>query len=651
MILRSKTLKHKSTQVDFVCPLTQCNPDRVNIDTSLISFANQTNIFEAALNSPKRFFTKPFILLALVIGILGLNSTHQLAKQYHTKKLTTLLEAAASKANQQIDSELAKFQQIPDLLSHDPRLINYFRHQNSSDNLNQLLAEWSQQSLADTIYVHALNGDVVASSNYQQPNTFVGQNFAFRPYFKQAIQGQDSQYVALGVRSNVRGYFLSSPLIENNEILGVITVKVSLENIEQLITSESSDVIVLDSNKVAFLSSNTEWLYRSFFSMTPEQRQQIRDSRQYGQEPISPITTVSALLSSQQTLPTDQLISSKNYNIFAIPFNNNGYQVIALKSAKPLFKSIAQADLIFLVIYGLIVLIAWSWRQTYKAKLALTDLNQHLEQTVDKRTQHLQQTNQQLQQTIFQYQESQLKLKQTEQELTQAAKLAVLGELSASINHEINQPLAALRTYSENSVKLLAMGKNEMVASNLSQMIALNTSISEIIARLKIFTRKVTKQEHHQANLHDAVNNATGLLSPQLIRQGITLRLPLVPSDIVLSIHPTELEQVLVNLIHNAIQAFSGQQSPQIGVEWRLNDNVCELMVWDNGPGISSEKLEQLFDPFFTTKPEGLGLGLSISKRIIEAYHGTINATCHSTNGMLFSMTIPLYQSIDGSSD
>ncbi len=323
-----------------------------------------------------------------------------------------------------------------------------------------------------------------------------------------------------------------------------------------------------------------------------------------------------------------------------------------------------QIDITFVVIYSLVMLIAWSWRQTYLAKVALTRLNQNLEQTVDKRTQYLKQSNQQLQQTIFQYQESQLKLKQTEQELTQTAKLAVLGELSASINHEINQPLAALRTYSENSLKLLEMDRTDLVKINLGKMIALNTSITEIIARLKVFTRKVTKQEHHVANLHQAINNATSILSALMIKQGITLRLSTVPDDINIAIHPTELEQVLVNLIHNATQALqqraidqqallhqttvqqtaTQQAIPQIGFEWQLHEDMCQVIIWDNGIGMPADKLEQLFDPFFTTKPEGLGLGLSISKRIIEAYHGSISATLLEPTGMVFSLNIPLYK-------
>ncbi|NAZ47006.1 sensor histidine kinase [Vibrio toranzoniae] len=632
----------------------------------------------------------PFVLLSLLLGTAGLTATHFLAVKFQEKAVTQQLNEAANKANLQIDSELDKFKQIPDLLSHDPRLLSYFDQSSQSDRmtttqLNKLLFEWSNQSQADTIYIHNPSGTVVASSNYQKAQTFVGENFSFRPYFASAIKGNNTQYVALGARSNVRGYFLSSPLYIAKEVVGVITVKVSLENLENILTSDDFEIIVLDSNQVVFLSSQIHWLYHSLLPLSQQQQQDIVLQRQYGQSQIS---IIEAFRSSsvakevneanqsngipanqvQKHLTANQLFKFGNFNLYPTEISHNQYQVIALKETNAEILKVLQIDIIFVVIYSLVVLIAWSWRQTYVAKVALTRLNQNLEQAVDKRTQYLKQSNQQLQQTIFQYQESQLKLKQTEQELTQTAKLAVLGELSASINHEINQPLAALRTYSENSVKLLEMGRSDLVKSNLDKMIALNASITKIITRLKVFTRKVTKQQHHKANLHQAINNATTILSTLMIKHGITLRLSTVPNDINIAIHPTELEQVLVNLIHNAIQALQQQcleqetlkeqqalghqttlnlhqlASPQIGVEWQLQNGTCRLIIWDNGIGITDDKLEQLFDPFFTTKPEGLGLGLSISKRIIEAYHGTIRATQRAPSGMLFSLDIPLYK-------
>lgn len=628
----------------------------------------------------------PFALFSLLLGIAGLSATHFVAMQYQEKIVAQQLHEAANKANLQIDSELEKFKQIPDLLSHDQRLLSYFDENAQASKittmqLNKLLFDWSNQSQADTIYIHDQSGTVVASSNYQKTRTFVGENFSFRPYFTSAIKGDKTHYVALGARSNVRGYFLSSPLYVADNIVGVITVKVSLENLENILTSDDFEIVVLDSNQVVFLSSQHDWLYQSLLPLTQTQQQEIARNRQYGQSQISiidafqasSVTSSNPPTSNQTQLMTNQLSRLGSFKLYPASTSNNQYQVVALKETKTELRKVLQVDAIFMVIYSLVVLIVWSWRQTYLAKIALTQLNQNLEQTVDKRTHYLKQSNDQLQQTIYQYQESQLKLKQTEQELTQTAKLAVLGELSASINHEINQPLAALRTYSENSLKLLEMERTDLVKSNLEKMIALNSTITDIIARLKVFTRKVTKQEHHVANLHQAVNNSTSIMNAVMIKQGITLRLSTIPDDLNIAIHPTELEQVLVNLIHNATQALQQQAfqqqalqqqdrlqqaieqqsldhqdltqpaSPQIGIEWQLQNDTCKITVWDNGIGMADDKLNQLFDPFFTTKPEGLGLGLSISKRIIEAYNGTITASQHQPSRMMFTLDIPLY--------
>ena len=405
----------------------------------------------------------PFVLFSLILGAAGLTATHFLAVQFQEKIVTQQLNEAANKANLQIDSELDKFKQIPDLLSHDPRLISYFTSSPQTDKitvtqLNKLLFEWSNQSQADTIYIHDRSGTVVASSNYQQPRTFVGENFSFRPYFASAIKGNNTQYVALGARSNVRGYFLSSPLYTDKEIVGVITVKVSLENLENILTSDDFEIVVLDSNQVVFLSNQTSWLYHSLLPLSEQQQTEIATQRQYGQSEISIIEDFrSAKLQQkandtiqpndlqpnqiQKELVSNQLFQLGAFNLYPAPISNNQYQVVALKETKAELLKVLQIDVIFIIIYSLVMLIAWSWRQTYIAKVALTRLNENLEQTVDKRTHYLKQSNQQLQQTIFQYQESQLKLKQTEQELTQTAKLAVLGELSASINHEINNHL------------------------------------------------------------------------------------------------------------------------------------------------------------------------------------------------------------------
>ncbi|WP_237286096.1 sensor histidine kinase [Vibrio floridensis] len=580
-----------------------------------------------------------FFLFLLVFGSIGLTMTHLSASHYQEKKWRAILQNYAERANQQLGLELAKFEQIPNLLSHDPRLLTYLSHPEERQRLNVLLEEWSKQTLADTIYLHDQNGVVLGSSNYQQDDTFVGENFSFRPYFIDAMNGQIARYVALGIRSNKRGYFYSAPIWIGEHIAGVITVKVSLEELENSIAPERADIMVLDQNNVVFLSNNAAWRYTALAPIDPEQVEAMVRNQQYGvsapkSHPSIQLPTLSESSVNELMMPLHQ--------VYLAASNARGFRVVTLAPHQQRLIAVLQADVIFALIFSLLSLIAFAWQQTLNNKRQLALLNKQLESKVKQRTEVLSESNQRLQQTIIQYEKTQQELKQTQQELTQAVKLALLGELSASINHEINQPLAALRTYTENSLKLMSMEKHQLVEHNLQQMLQLNETISEVIARLKIFTRKSTPDErHYYANLHDAVHNATRILSNKLIKSGVTLKIATISPSLAANIHHIELEQVLINLIHNAIQALEGQADGQIMIECAIEHDACQLIVSDNGPGIEATKLAHLFDPFFTTKPEGLGLGLTISKRIIESYQGQLTAENLSPSGMRFTLSLP----------
>jgi len=186
-----------------------------------------------------------FFLFMLLLGGIGLTVTHFAASHYQQNKWASILKNYADRANQQLSSELAKFEQIPNLLSHDPRLLTYLT-QPESNGLNQLLAEWSKQTLADTIYLHNQQGVVIGSSNYQQDDTFVGEDFSFRPYFIEAMQGHIARYVALGIRS--------------------------LEELENSLAPERADIMVLDQNNVVFLSNQATWRYTALAPIAPFSR-------------------------------------------------------------------------------------------------------------------------------------------------------------------------------------------------------------------------------------------------------------------------------------------------------------------------------------------------------------------------------------------
>ncbi|MGF1680151.1 sensor histidine kinase [Photobacterium minamisatsumaniensis] len=598
---------------------------------------------------------KKFIGLATLIGLISSTLiaylTYLQAQQYLTDKLVNDVNQLGLK----IDAQLERYSQLPEVLASDPRLLiplladsnERYLADDKFKAINQLLEQWSTTLNADTIYLIDLTGTTLVASNWQQPNTFVGQNYHFRPYFQQAAEGQLGQYFALGASSEKRGYYFSAPVIYNKRILGVLTIKVDLSLISDIWQYEDIEYVISDTAGIVFYSSEPSWLYHSLTRLDDITKQHIIASRQYGKATLAPLSAYDDLsqFENLQTLQLQWPSPAGNADFMAAKHNMDkaGWQIYGFTPRSQSEKLIFQAVIMFIVAYTLLCFAIHSWWQTHRARQALATLNSKLEKRVLKRTENLMETNEQLKVTLRQYEHSQAELKQTQSELMQTAKLAMLGELSASINHEINQPLAAMRTYAENTRKLLLKERYQSVAGNIEEIIKLNTLVSDIIARFKVFARKGVEQGNTRYTVvNTAVQSALSLVRSRLIKQGITLRLAEIQSDITVNIDAIQFEQVLINLIQNSIQALSHSADPQIGIEFDVVGGSLTCRVWDNGTGLTEEQITQLFNPFYTTKKEGLGLGLTISKRIITAYNGTLTAATHQNGGAEFIITLPI---------
>ena len=231
-----------------------------------------------------------------------------------------------------------------------------------------------------------------------------------------------------------------------------------------------------------------------------------------------------------------------------------------------------------------------------------------------------------------------------QEELVQAGKLAVIGQLSTGIAHELNQPLAALRTLSANAVRFLERGDIETVQGNLSRMAGLVDRMGAITGQLRNFARKSNRQLQ-AVDLSLAVHNACALLAPELEKARVQVNLsPELPSAQVWC-DSNRLEQVLVNLLSNASDALQAQAVREISVHWRCVADRVQISVQDSGPGLSDAALQHLFEPFFTTKSgdQGLGLGLVISAEIVRDFGGTLQGHNHPLGGAEFTLELPLY--------
>ena len=276
-------------------------------------------------------------------------------------------------------------------------------------------------------------------------------------------------------------------------------------------------------------------------------------------------------------------------------------------------------------------------RKRYEQEI--TQSRSVLEDRVKERTFELEEANRRLRKEIDEH-------KRTQRELIQTAKLAVLGQLSAGINHELNQPLTAIRVFSDNALTFLARNNLNAVENNLQQISHLGRHMGDIVARFKVFARK-GEVNQGAVSLHHAIQAAASIMASQIKENNIQLSLPeersiFVTADMVF------LEQVLVNLLSNAIDAVNENAAtdPAISIDVHVIANQRVLIkVKDSGLGLSEEANRHLFEPFYTSKPQGvgLGLGLSISQRIIEAMNGRIYASKTVNEGAEFCVELMIY--------
>jgi len=280
------------------------------------------------------------------------------------------------------------------------------------------------------------------------------------------------------------------------------------------------------------------------------------------------------------------------------------------------------------------VLVNWPWGGLFLCVIILGFLH-HLwvQLLVNRRTHELQQVN--------------IELHQQQQELEHAQRVAILGELSSDLAHELNQPLAAINSYAEGGIIRLKKQQNDQ--QNNLELIHLLDKISleaqrsgKIIQRIRGFATK-QQPEKQPTDISQLINESLLLLQIELKKSDTNLRLSLPQESIIASIDPIEIQQVLINLIRNSLEAMSTtEEVHQLALEvLAANDKEIQFSILDNGPGISQSISGQVFTPFLSTKNQGLGLGMSICKRIVEAHHGKIWIENNPSGGCIVKFTLP----------
>jgi len=287
----------------------------------------------------------------------------------------------------------------------------------------------------------------------------------------------------------------------------------------------------------------------------------------------------------------------------------------------------------------LLLLLAFAWasqrRVMLRQRLAEQDATQRLlEHRVRERTAELEHE-------IAEHSAAEAELRRTQGELIQASKLSALGQMSAGISHELNQPLAAIRSFADNALVLFERGRGEDARENLSRISQLTERMARIIRNLRTFARK-EGEDVIAVSLSAVIEDSLALLERRIAQEGVTVERSLPDHEVWAYGGPVRLQQVVLNVVGNAIDAMQDNDSRHLRIGLAEDDTEVTLSVRDSGTGIAPEVMGDLFVPFFTTKEvnEGLGLGLSISYGIVRGFGGSISASNSVEGGAEFHIRL-----------
>ncbi len=537
---------------------------------------------------------------------------------------------------------LGKYESLPELLAIDNNLVQTLLNPQEPSrvlDLNKYLETINRVS--DTLDTYLINKDglTIAASNWQEKLSFVGKNFSYRPYFQEAMRGNLGRYFAIGTTSSKRGYYFAYSVKNGEDILGAVAIKIDIDSVEQKWAHRGENFLVSDPDGVIFITTNSHWQYKTLQPLSPSVLQLIEENQRYPGTLLTPLAELirtfdhdSELLTIADETGNGKKIVLKQSQIMP----HAGWHVHILSDTRELKIRILLVNILIglglTVFYGMALLfiqrklrLAELSRIETESKKALQEANEHLETRVQERTQQLTKTNELLKQEILDRQQTEVKLKRARKELIHAAKLAVLGQMSAGINHELNQPLAAIRSYADNGKQFLEKGRLEEAHWNLEQIAELTERMAQIGVQLKLFSKKSSGQIV-AVPVHGVIDGALEILKPSFKKTLIQTSIIVNPPDLEVRANHVLLQQVLVNLISNAMQAMEGQDDQRIAIECVGVEQKVVIAVEDNGPGVVEEHLQDIFEPFFTTKKsgQGLGLGLTISDRIIRDFGGQI---------------------------
>ncbi len=574
-----------------------------------------------------------FLILFLLASLLAAFGVWRWSYGVALVQLENRASASLSLASDHLVGLLERYRILPVALSSDVLFVETLARGTANPKIVNRLQSLADMTGAQNISLVDQNGNIIATSRRLEGQTAAASSIANRPDFRRAMNGALGIYHAQENPDSPRGFMFSSAVrAPNGQILGTLTITTDLEALEFHWRGDPEIIFFTDQNDVIFIANRDNLILRVLGNPSETRVSELKASRykspllQMLNDPDRSIILGQTIwnLTGMPGIPTPALHITQPLPVISMQAN------ILLDLAPVAAQARLRAFLALAIFagFGLILRILQIRRQSLSTQLFLrNEANEKLEGRVQERTKQLTQANKSLQ--------------IAQDDLVQSEKLAALGKMSASISHELNQPLTAIRSFSENASEFAKRGQITQTKANLERISDLTTRMARIIKNLRAFARK-EGEETTDVLLTGVVDAALEIAATRIRNEKVDIIWLPKNRDIWVRGGAVRLQQVVLNLLSNAMDAMDGMAQKSITITALKTNETTSLMVHDTGPGL--ESTDNIFDPFYTTKgvdqPSGMGLGLSISYGIVQSFGGRIIGKNHPDKGAVFTVTL-----------
>ena len=592
--------------------ITQNMYDKIQMAIMIISKCKRIKMHKKSVQNI-------YAILYIILSSTIVTGAYFYSLQLGLDRLSETAKVRIDQSSNRLLEQLASFKQLSNLLARNPKIIEAFEGNSDIKSIDELVQSTVFLSGSEQILLINKTGNVIASSKLVSGKPTEKSINPNEPYVQAALNGRLGYFYAVDKQTLARTIFIARGIYTSSlSPQGVVIIKVDIPSLEYQWNVDDVSLAFFDANDVAFITNRPSMALRRLGSLDKPfletkhyERNQISKFFDYKKSMLLNHTILKFF--NTEELPKEALILSKY-----IPRLEMTTQVF-MSTQVTKFSARVQAGLTAAIFFALGsgLWSLWLRRQRLIDKLAIEEAaNAKLEARVEKRT---------------------AQLKKAQFQLVQAGKLKALGEISAGISHELNQPLAAMQNFSENGAKMLDLNKIEDARINFDLIGTQINRITRIIKSLRAFARK-EKETIEAIDLQEVIKETLSLSKSRIDFEKVDIEWHHEDKEIMVMGGHVRLQQVVINLLTNAIDSMQNKKNKKISIKILKSKSDVIMSVRDTGDGLSDPG--RVFEPFYSTKEvgasKGMGLGLSISYGIVGSFGGEMSCSNYKSGGAEF---------------